>query len=219
MHALTIIEILENDRFNTPLDKYTCFKDFKLAMEIMKRDGFTCRFCGLEIKENNIPPGPENILEIHHKDHDHGNNEKDNLATICCFCHLVFHLDQARVQNKVDLILLPWMTQIDLNLLCLFIGVVLADNKKDTKEAVSLYGLLKKQHNEFKQEFGMSLSDPAMFFQCLKRHAQRFPKQYSKQQNLLKNIRVLPRLTAFKNQLHFCSKYTDFSYENIPGER
>ncbi len=67
----------------------------KLRLEILKRDNYTCRYCGFKSDKWQI---------VHHIDGNPNNNEKDNLETICPMCNLIHHAGQGCVvQRIVDL--------------------------------------------------------------------------------------------------------------------
>ena len=65
---------------------YQCNKKGKF---ILVRDNFTCQFCGLTQKES--LEKFKRRLSIHHKDRNRGNNNSDNLITICQLCHGKLH--------------------------------------------------------------------------------------------------------------------------------
>jgi 5-methylcytosine-specific restriction endonuclease McrA len=55
-----------------------------LRKEIYKRDGWSCRECGIKCgdkKQNH------NIIQCHHIDYDTMNNNFNNLITLCTGCH------------------------------------------------------------------------------------------------------------------------------------
>jgi 5-methylcytosine-specific restriction endonuclease McrA len=54
-----------------------------LKLRLLKMRGMKCEKCGYDKYE---------ILQIHHKDRDRGNNDLDNLELICPNCHYEEHL-------------------------------------------------------------------------------------------------------------------------------
>lgn len=66
----------------------------------------TCQFCGFQ---------SDKWLDIHHKDDNHHNNDKDNLITACKICHACHHLWLAGQNNGGYVIYLPEISQADLN--------------------------------------------------------------------------------------------------------
>jgi len=62
---------------------------------ILARDGNTCRYCGFTSGKWQV---------VHHLDGDPGNNDANNLETICPMCNLICHAGQGCiVQGIVDL--------------------------------------------------------------------------------------------------------------------
>ena len=54
-------------------------------IKILKRDNYTCQWkniCDDKLLKN---------LNIHHIDLDPGNNDENNLITICKYCHIAYH--------------------------------------------------------------------------------------------------------------------------------
>jgi len=58
----------------------------KLKLIIRKRDKYICQYCGMTEEEHVIVYGK--VLEIHHKDHNRKNSNKNNLITTCKKCNL-----------------------------------------------------------------------------------------------------------------------------------
>lgn len=65
---------------NSPKDKVKAYKQLK--MRLLKLRGNICERCGYNKYE---------ILQVHHKDRNHANNELDNLELICPNCHYEEH--------------------------------------------------------------------------------------------------------------------------------
>ena len=66
-----------------------------LRFEILRRDNFTCQYCGFRAEKWQI---------VHHIDGNPNNNQKSNLETICPMCNLIHHAGQGCVvQGNVDL--------------------------------------------------------------------------------------------------------------------
>lgn len=67
----------------------------KLRLKILKRDDYTCQYCGFRAEKWQI---------VHHIDGNPNNNEDNNLETICPMCNLIHHSGQGCVvQGIVDL--------------------------------------------------------------------------------------------------------------------
>lgn len=67
-------------KMNRPRDKVTNERQLKLRLLVLR--GNTCEQCGYNKTE---------ILQVHHKDRNHGNNNLDNLKLICPNCHYEEH--------------------------------------------------------------------------------------------------------------------------------
>jgi len=67
---------------------------------ILERSGFSCQKCGY--KEDS------RMLDIHHHDGDHSNNDWNNLRCVCSWCHVKHH----RGVEKLDLPILKTQNQV-----------------------------------------------------------------------------------------------------------
>lgn len=66
-----------------------------LRLEILKRDDYTCQYCGFKAEKWQI---------VHHIDGNPNNNKEANLETVCQMCNLIHHAGQGCVvQGIVDL--------------------------------------------------------------------------------------------------------------------
>ncbi|MFL9611093.1 hypothetical protein ACKF11_13480 [Methylobacillus sp. Pita2] len=94
---------------------------------VIERDDFTCRGCNFRSPPTKTKSGDgPSFMEVHHLDHDHGNNKASNLATLCPMCHQVFHIGHAGENQSASLIWLPEISQADLNnfVRAIFISIV-----------------------------------------------------------------------------------------------
>ncbi len=83
--------ILEEDRQDEPHDRD--IPDM-VRSKVLDRDGHECRKCGWDYaKGEKNPHGPRTKLEVHHtRPHvEGGENNKDNLVTLCNVCHDEVH--------------------------------------------------------------------------------------------------------------------------------
>lgn len=78
----------------------------KVRMRALQRDNFTCVACGFRSIK---------YQEVHHKDDDHHNNDLNNLATVCSFCHNCQHIGFAGINKEATLIWAPEFSQADIN--------------------------------------------------------------------------------------------------------
>ncbi|MEM5793243.1 MAG: HNH endonuclease [Candidatus Aenigmatarchaeota archaeon] len=63
-----------------------------LRLKILKRDDYTCRYCGFKAEKWQI---------VHHIDGNPNNNDEKNLETICPMCNLIHHVGQGCVVQKI----------------------------------------------------------------------------------------------------------------------
>ena len=95
--------ILEEDKQDEPHDRNI---PDKVRSDVLDRDGHQCRKCGWDYargKKN--PHGPRSKLEVHHaRPHiEGGENDKDNLVTLCNVCHDEVHRrDQLEDPDKLQ---------------------------------------------------------------------------------------------------------------------
>ncbi len=67
----------------------------ELRLNILKRDNYTCQYCGFIAEKWQI---------VHHVDGNPANNEEANLETICPMCNLIHHSGQGcEIQGVVDI--------------------------------------------------------------------------------------------------------------------
>lgn len=76
-------------------DKITKEEWKKLRLKILRRDNYTCQYCGFRTEKWQL---------VHHLNGNPNNNEDNNLETICPMCNLINHSGQGCViQGIVDL--------------------------------------------------------------------------------------------------------------------
>lgn len=65
-----------------------------LKLRLVAERGRVCERCGYDKIE---------ILQVHHLDHNHSNNELANLALICPNCHYEEHyLEKSWISNRLE---------------------------------------------------------------------------------------------------------------------
>lgn len=57
----------------------------------------------------------QGYFELHHRDDDHRNNRKENLAVVCPFCHQVHHMGFACMTGRGVLVWIPELSQRTVN--------------------------------------------------------------------------------------------------------
>lgn len=117
-------------RMNSPRDSVVAadseFK--KIRLLALDRDDKTCQGCGFKANS---------YQEVHHINNDHNDNRLENLVTVCVFCHNVFHLGFCGTKNLGTMILLPELSQVDLNNFVRVAGI--AFSMKDSNEASKVW--------------------------------------------------------------------------------
>ena len=72
-----------------------------LRQSVMRRDLWVCRCTGCTKKITS-----KNPLSVHHIDHDHGNNDEDNLISLCMSCNREIEAQYirglARARHHID---------------------------------------------------------------------------------------------------------------------
>lgn len=119
--------------------------DNELKTAVRRRDKSRCQACGLAVK---FDPEHAYGLEIHHIDHNHANNQMDNLVLLCPMCHQILTLSEiarsSRIESKImKLIYLPQISQEDLNLLSWGLAVTLYRCSKADKNDETVLHVLK----------------------------------------------------------------------------
>jgi hypothetical protein len=60
-----------------------------------KHVGPTCERCG-------VTPPHEALMDGHHRDGNHKNNEKENIESVCSSCHRLIHLDRLDLIKPIE---------------------------------------------------------------------------------------------------------------------
>lgn len=174
----------------------------KIRGSVLARDKFTCRFCGIStVSSESRPSG---YFQVHHLDNDHHNNSIGNLATVCPFCHQVFHAGMAGHGNEPGLlILLPEMGQWDLNRLCHILFVVLVSPPPDEtlqKDCLALYRELQDRNENVRKVFG----EEAKSLSSLAKAIARLPEDlYERRAKAVGDLRILPIRDAFDTETKY----------------
>lgn len=151
-----------------------------LRSTILQRDEYTCRACGFSSQK---------WLEVHHLDDNHDNNTGENLATVCSFCHLTFHLGRAGMMKEAILIWAPDISQKTINQI--FPALMVAASYKNPYQEVarSLIGSFQSLNSAmFNTVLGTDC--PMVLGEVLLR----MPKEmYAKRDHILAGVRLLPQ--------------------------
>lgn len=166
-----------------------------LRDRVFQRDRYTCQFCGFQAKEY------QEILNING---DYRNHQIENLATACPFCAQAAHLTAVGTgYGGGKLVFLPEMTQAELNSFChvIFCSMTNRTPHMDTSQAI--YRNLRMRSSPIEQKFGPGTSTPSTFCELLLNTGQFDAKKH---RSLLKDIRVLPSFSRFRQELEDWAK-------------
>jgi len=163
---------------------------------VLERDRYTCQWCGFStVGDSKADPKSyraSGYLEVHHIDDNHSNNDRKNLATICPFCHAVFHIGHTGHNRKAKIIYMPWMRQEDLNLLVNCLAVATVRNEAKTfEDAQEMFVWLQAYEGPAIEKFGEAVSDPALLASALVGLLKKNPKAYRLRRRALRDLRVL----------------------------
>lgn len=150
----------------------------KLRPQVLKRDQFTCCCCGFRSRK---------FQELHHLNGDHTDHRPDNLATICGFCHMGFHLGRAGLLGEAELIWLPEIPQHELSHLARAIFIAMHEGGEMQETAESLYSVLRLRADDARRRLGSS--DPADLGEAM---LALDDETYVRCKSSLEGIRLLP---------------------------
>ena len=122
------------DRWRSPSEKTKLqSSDWKeIRLKILKRDDFTCQYCGYRAEKYQI---------VDHIDGNPNNNEDNNLQTVCQMCNLIKHAGQGCVvKGIVELYKESKYTQNDI----IRITREMRDQGKTDEEIIQFLGLENK---------------------------------------------------------------------------
>lgn len=169
--------------------KDPAFQQF--AQKVWERDRYTCQFCGFQA---------HHYQEVINLDGNYRKATLSNAVTACCLCAQCFFLDAVGKDEYGGgyLIHLPQMSQNDLNGLChvLFCAMVNATDYRE--QAQVIYRDLKLRSQIVEKRLGQGMSDPAKFAQSV---IEGNIEDEEKIQTLLKDLRLLPSVTKFSEQI------------------
>lgn len=157
----------------------------KARERALKRDNFTCLFCGFRHPKN----------EVHHADDNHDNHDVDNLVTACVLCHMSHHIAYAGIQKRGSLIYLHdvSISQGALNQLVRSLWVAEVLSKGDIKNtAVNLLSRLDKAELMAAQVIGTSSPSVLGDFMFNLNSS-----DYENRAESLKGIYLLPKKEAY----------------------
>lgn len=175
-----------------------------LPNKIFERDNYTCKSCGLKGGKLN------NFMEIHHIDGNHNNHKKSNLATLCPYCHMCFHIDYVGRERLGTLIFLPEISQVELFHLFraskVYQNITASDNNSGSQKILpELYGFLTDRGKFMKTMF--TTDSTTEFSSVMRQMIRNNSRDEKRLREGLKPFRILPSL-----------RYNSDSGENIYAE-
>lgn len=171
------------------------FQDVRL--EVLESDDHTCQFCGFRSAPDKKGSSWQ---EVHHKNDDHTDNSRQNLATACPLCHQCFHLGLAGMQDGGTLIWLPELRQTELNNLCRAIFCAITSGSEYAPTAKAIYASLESRASHLEDILGAGSSNPAVVGQAL---IELTEEEYEKRNEGLIMVRLLPKPGRFINAIRY----------------
>lgn len=163
----------------------------KFGDKVLKRDRYTCQFCGFQAKL---------FQEVVNLDENYYNNKLSNLVTACVFCTQCFFLEAVGgAYGGGTLIYLPELAQSALNGLCHVLFCAIANATDYRGDAQNIYRSLKVRSQIVEDKLGEGMSDPVILAQMLIDAP--IEEREKIQKNLLKDLRLLPSRTKFSKQI------------------
>lgn len=186
--------------------------------KVLKRDHFTCRGC--QMKTRYTPKAKSGFFEVHHIDDDHKNNEMDNLATICPFCHSVFHIGNAGARGVASVIWLPEISQADLNLLSHVMFILMyrgkASDATDEDKSMMLkvsdfYTMMSTTYaDKLEEKLGKGMSNARTLGETLAWLGNKYPKAYERRERLLASARILPNPDGYQAHIAHWARASNY---------
>lgn len=127
-------------------------KEFqKIKPTILAKDGHKCVYCGLRMEGKDS--SGVSVMEVHHADCNHENNDPKNLLTTDHFCHAHNHIGFLGKMAVMGVI--PEISMTDMNHLLRTIGVAMLTGDDEMKaDARELYEILRSSSEEFATVWG-----------------------------------------------------------------
>ena len=188
------------------------FSEF--AEKIIKRDDNTCRVCGFKGLKH---------MGIMNKDHNYLNNSAKNLITVCPLCLQCHFVENIGVMQNSGgtLIYMPEMTQSKLNGIVHTLFCAIANATTQEQSAQDMYNALRLRSKPIEKTYGEGRSDPKVFGEMVLNSTSENQAQLINV--ILKDFRILPKLSSFSDQIKDWSEdatnalETDLSVYGING--
>lgn len=123
----------------------------KVKPTVLAKDGHRCVYCGLRMEGKDT--GGVSVMEVHHLDCDHENNDPKNLVTTDHFCHAHNHIGFLGKMAVMGVI--PEISIADMNHLLRTIGVAMLTGDDEMKaDAREIYEILRSSSDDFAGVWG-----------------------------------------------------------------
>lgn len=181
-------------------------EDFARVREkVLQRDAWTCQGCGMRTRasRNQLSGG----FHVHHINDDHGDNDLDNLVTLCPFCHDVFHIGNAGARKAATAVWLPGITQAQINIVCHVLFILMhhgqEDDDKESTEAAerackAYESLYAPEYIEALHEH-LGISELSLIGETLAYLGHHHPETYEKRKHFLYGLRLIPNYEHYQD--------------------
>lgn len=189
-HSIELTATASNWRLFMTRKADQAFQPFQ--SKIWRRDDFTCQFCGLRTQQGQ---------EVVNLDGNYRNNKISNLVTACPICCQCFFLESVGKGEfgGGSLILLPEMSQVELNALIVVLFTAINNGLSYAAQAKAVYRSFKIRTQPIEKQLGEGMSDPMIYGRLL---VESDPKDMEKlKAGFAKQLRLLPDILRFSQYI------------------
>ncbi len=160
--------------------------------KIFSQQNHTCQFCGFQSRQ---------FQEIVNLDVNFHNNKRSNLATACPLCMQCFFLESVGNSDfgGGSLIVLPEMSQSQLNALCHVLFAQMATATSLSNQAKNVYRGMKLRAQLVEKQLGEGMSNPAVYGRMLVDNSGE--RAAALHQTVTEKVRLLPNIEKFSRQI------------------
>lgn len=166
------------------------FRSFSDKIKISQN--YCCQFCGFQSKQ---------FQEIVNLDGDYHNNKRSNLVTACALCSQCCFLESVG-QGEFgggSLIVLPELSQNQLNALCHALFIQMAASTQLSTQAKNVYRSLKLRSQLVEKQLGEGMSNPSVYGRMLVDNSG--PQATQVHSKVCEKVRLLPNIEKFSLQI------------------
>ena len=160
--------------------------------KIFHSQNHACQFCGFQSRQ---------FQEIVNIDGNFHNNKRSNLATACPLCMQCCFLESVGNGDfgGGSLIVLPEMSQGQLNALCHVLFAQMATAKSLSTQAKNVYRGMKLRTQLVEKQLGEGMSNPAVYGRMLVDNNGEAAQKLHQQ--VTEKVRLLPNIEKFSQQI------------------